>query len=67
MGECIAYIREHNLDPARTAIALAKNCKDCRAGQYSVLARKALDDAGLEQVAIVTTGKIPRRYILVFL
>jgi predicted nucleotide-binding protein (sugar kinase/HSP70/actin superfamily) len=57
MGECIAYIREHNLDPARTAIALAKNCKDCRAGQYSVLARKALDDAGLEQVAIVTTGE----------
>ncbi|NLL12449.1 MAG: hypothetical protein GX267_03495 [Fibrobacter sp.] len=57
IGECIAYIREHNLDPARTAIALAKNCKDCRAGQYAVLARKALDDAGLGAVAIVTVGE----------
>lgn len=57
IGECIAYIRAHNLDPARTAIVLAKNCKDCRAGQYAVLARKALDDAGLEQVAIVTVGE----------
>jgi predicted nucleotide-binding protein (sugar kinase/HSP70/actin superfamily) len=57
IGECIAYIRAHNLDPARTAIALAKNCKDCRAGQYPVLARKALDDAGLNQVAIVTVGE----------
>jgi len=57
IGECIAYIRAHNLDPARTAIALAKNCRDCRAGQYAVLARKALDDAGLNQVAIVTVGE----------
>ena len=58
IGEALAWIESHpenSLD--NVAIALAKNCDNCRAGQYSVLARKALDEAGYAQVPIVTTGK----------
>ena len=56
MGELIKELREGNYDQETTAIALAKNCEECRAGQYSVVGRKALDDAGFPGIPIVTTG-----------
>jgi predicted nucleotide-binding protein (sugar kinase/HSP70/actin superfamily) len=57
IGECLNYIVSNKPDPASIAIVIAKNCRDCRAGQYATLARKALDDAGYGNVPIVTTGK----------
>lgn len=56
MGELIKELQDGNYDQATTAIALAKNCEECRAGQYSVVGRKALDDAGWGGIPIVTTG-----------
>lgn len=56
IGECLAYLVKHSKDVSGLAVAIAKNCEDCRAGQYASLARKALDDAGFETVPIVTTG-----------
>lgn len=56
IGEALAALERGVVDPAKAAVILAKNCNDCRAGQYSALARKALDDAGYASVPIVTTG-----------
>ncbi|MDR3162776.1 MAG: acyl-CoA dehydratase activase [Helicobacteraceae bacterium] len=57
IGEGLRYLEQHPELPAeRVAMGLAKNCENCRAGQYAVLCRKALDEAGYEKVPIVTTG-----------
>jgi predicted nucleotide-binding protein (sugar kinase/HSP70/actin superfamily) len=56
VGECLAYLTKHCEESSELAVAVAKNCRDCRAGQYASLARKALDDAGFESVPVVTTG-----------
>ncbi len=58
IGEALDWLSNHPEHPKDSvAIAMAKNCDNCRAGQYSVLARKALDEAGFSDVPIVTTGK----------
>ena len=59
VGEFLAAMESGRFDPDSTACGLAKNCDDCRAGQYPVLARKALDDAGYPQVPIFTTSMSP--------
>lgn len=56
VGEFLAHAERGRYRPEEMALGLAKNCDDCRAGQYAALARKALDEAGWEQVPIVTTG-----------
>jgi len=56
IGELLAYLSKTPLPQSSLAIGLAKNCDNCRAGQYAALARKALDECGFEQVPIVTTG-----------
>jgi predicted nucleotide-binding protein (sugar kinase/HSP70/actin superfamily) len=56
IGECLRFLSTGAAAPGEVALALAKNCEDCRAGQYFALARKALDDAGYPDVAILTTG-----------
>ena len=56
IGESLAFIERGSISPDELAIGLAKNCDDCRAGQYSTLARKALDEAGYPQIPIITTG-----------
>jgi predicted nucleotide-binding protein (sugar kinase/HSP70/actin superfamily) len=61
IGECLRFLATGEVAPSKVAFALAKNCEDCRAGQYFALARKALDDAGYSEVAIVTTGSDPRK------
>ena len=61
VGECLRFLASGKTAPGEVALALAKNCEDCRAGQYLALARKALDDAGHSDVAILTTGADPRR------
>jgi len=56
LGEIIKELRNGDYKQEETAVALAKNCEECRAGQYSVIGRKALDDAGFKDIPIVTTG-----------
>lgn len=58
IGESLRWLEEHpEVAQEDVAIGLAKNCENCRAGQYATLARKALDEAGYDRVAIVTTGR----------
>ncbi len=56
IGEILRVLKSGEVDPQQAAAGLPKNCADCRAGQYFLLARKALDEAGFEQVPIITTG-----------
>jgi predicted CoA-substrate-specific enzyme activase len=57
IGEALSLLEKGTYSPDEVAIGLAKNCDDCRAGQYSGLARKALDEAGYPQIPIITTGE----------
>ena len=56
VGELLAVLERGEYQASEVALGLAKNCDDCRAGQYAVLARKALDEAGYPGIPIVTTG-----------
>lgn len=56
IGEVLAMLEKGKYDPSSVALGLAKNCEACRAGQYPVLARKALDEAGYPEIPVVTTG-----------
>lgn len=62
IGEMLAMLEADGgkTDLETLAFGLAKNCDNCRAGQYAGLARKALDDAGYTNIPIVTTGKDTR-------
>ncbi|BDU51710.1 acyl-CoA dehydratase activase [Haliovirga abyssi] len=55
IGEMLAVMEDKN--PKEVTFGIAKNCNDCRAGQYLTLARKALDEAGYKDVSIITTGE----------
>ena len=57
IGEALLHLKSGQSDPDKTAVCLAKNCENCRAGQYVTLARKALDEAGYEQVPLITSGQ----------
>lgn len=58
IGEALKYLEDHpECDQEHMALGLAKNCENCRAGQYAALARKALDEAGYDGIPIVTTGR----------
>ena len=57
IGENLLWLKNHPDCPHdRIAVTLSKNCENCRAVQYAVLARKALDEAGYADVPIITTG-----------
>ncbi|NNM66828.1 MAG: CoA activase [Spirochaetales bacterium] len=56
IGEILRVLKSGEVDPNAAAAGLPKNCADCRAGQYFLLARKALDEAGFPQVPLITTG-----------
>lgn len=55
IGEHLRFLQIHKNNSSDYAVMLAKNCKDCRAGHYAALARKALDANGFESVPILTT------------
>ena len=57
IGEALAFMESGKFGPDEIAVGLAKNCEHCRAGQYAMLARKALDEAGYPTVPVVTTGE----------
>jgi predicted nucleotide-binding protein (sugar kinase/HSP70/actin superfamily) len=56
IGEFLRAIETDKPDPDSIALGMHQNCGACRAGQYAMLARKALDHAGLASVPIVTSG-----------
>ncbi|MBU1176045.1 MAG: activase [Alphaproteobacteria bacterium] len=56
LGEFLRYVERERPKSSEIAFGMHQNCKDCRAGQYAMLARKALDVAGLADVPIVTSG-----------
>lgn len=57
IGEFLANLENGTIDPQKAALGIAKNCEDCRAGQYPALARKALDDFGYPDIPLITSGK----------
>lgn len=57
IGENLKWLKDHpEVKQTEVSVGLAKNCENCRAVQYAVLARKALDEAGFHDVSIITTG-----------
>lgn len=57
IGENLLWLKKHpEVKQTDVSVGLAKNCENCRAVQYAVLARKALDEAGYKDVSIITTG-----------
>ena len=57
IGENLLWLKNHPECPHdKVAVTLSKNCENCRAVQYAVLARKALDEAGFSDIPIITTG-----------
>jgi predicted nucleotide-binding protein (sugar kinase/HSP70/actin superfamily) len=57
IGEGLLWLEQHpELSQDEVCMGLAKNCENCRAGQYAVMCRKALDEAGYPGVPILTTG-----------
>ncbi len=58
IGEALAALKKGKYDPAKTAIGMGKYIGDCRLTHYSALLRKALDDAGYQEVAILTNDDV---------
>jgi len=57
IGEGLRWLEDHpEVSQDEVCMGLAKNCENCRAGQYAVVCRKALDEAGYANVPILTTG-----------
>lgn len=58
IGEALAALRSGKYEPSKTAIGMGKYIGDCRLTHYSALLRKALDDAGYQDVAILTNDDV---------
>jgi len=57
IGEGLRWLEQHpEINQDEVCMGLAKNCENCRAGQYAVMCRKALDEAGYPNVPVLTTG-----------
>lgn len=54
IGEVLAELESGKYDPEKTAVGMGKYIGDCRLTHYGSLLRKALDDAGYEQVPVLT-------------
>ena len=54
IGEALAALESGQYEPSKTAIGMGKYIGDCRLTHYGALLRKALDDAGYSEVAILT-------------
>ena len=58
IGEALAALESGKYEPSKTAIGMGKYIGDCRLTHYSALLRKALDDAGYSDVAILTNDDV---------
>ncbi|MFP4301773.1 MAG: acyl-CoA dehydratase activase [Spirochaetaceae bacterium] len=57
IGETLKVLESGRYRPEQVVCGLAKAQCDCRLAHYASLARKALDEAGYEQVPIITTDE----------
>ena len=55
VGETLRALETGHADPKTAVCGLAKSQCDCRLAHYASLARRALDDAGYNDVPIITT------------
>ena len=58
IGEALDALKSGEYDDCEVAIGMGKYIGDCRLTHYSALLRKALDDAGFENVPIVTNDDV---------
>lgn len=58
VGEALAELETGKYDDCEVAIGTGKYIGDCRLTHYAALLRKALDDAGYENVPIVTNDDV---------
>lgn len=61
VGEILLALKSGRYDPETSSIGLFKSCDDCRLINYAALTRKALDEAGFENVPIATTASVDER------
>ncbi len=53
-GDILRRARQPDFDPARSAYMMPTTCGPCRFGQYRTMERLLLDEAGLEELEIVS-------------
>lgn len=58
IGEALEALESGKYDLDHVAVATGKYIGDCRLTHYAALLRKALDDAGYEQVPIITNDDV---------
>lgn len=58
IGEALNVLESGLYDPNNVAVGTGKLIGDCRLTHYAALLRKALDDAGYEQVPIITNDAV---------
>jgi predicted nucleotide-binding protein (sugar kinase/HSP70/actin superfamily) len=58
IGEVLDALKSGKYDNAQVAVATGKYIGDCRLTHYAALLRKALDDAGFKDIAIVTNDDV---------
>lgn len=58
IGEVLDALQSGKYDNAQVAVATGKYVGDCRLTHYAALLRKALDDAGYKDIAIVTNDDV---------
>ncbi len=58
IGEALAALETGDYDLDKVAVGTGKYIGDCRLTHYAALLRKALDDAGYEQVPIITNDDV---------
>ncbi len=58
IGEALAELETGKYDNCEVAIGMGKYVGDCRLTHYAPLLRKALDDAGYEDVPIITNDDV---------
>lgn len=57
IGEFLGVLDKGKYEPDEVVLGLAKSQCDCRLAHYAMMARQALDDAGYEQIPIITTDE----------
>jgi predicted nucleotide-binding protein (sugar kinase/HSP70/actin superfamily) len=55
IGESLSVLKSGAYNPDDVVVGMAKTQCDCRLTNYTVLTRKALDEAGYPQIPIITT------------
>ena len=58
IGEALEALESGKYDLDKVAVATGKYIGDCRLTHYAALLRKALDDAGYEQIPIITNDDV---------